>query len=142
LKIKLLLIYEKKIGYCKKCIVACILLVSIAKTSGYSQSSVQLNRFPHDAILKNSHIKMLIKEKWDLEIERKFCARKKNGEWKLVMEGFNPHYSGITDSAVQLWNTNSNPYRHLITGTPSAILSSEEVNKSDPFVIIKMNHRE
>src|SRR6185437_9272372 len=105
-----------RIADCRKCIFFCILLLSLVRISAYAQSSAQLERFAHGAVLKNSHIKMLIREKGDLEIERTFFARKKNGEWKLVLQGFNPHYSGTTDSAVQLWNMNENPFRHLITG--------------------------
>jgi hypothetical protein len=127
--------------YWKKRIFFCILLVGLVRISAYAQSSVQLKRFPQGAFLKNSHIKVILRDKGDSGIERKFFARKKNGAWKLVMQGFNPHYSGTTDSAVQLWNMKLNPYRHLITGIPGSILSNEELNKSDPFVVIKMNHR-
>jgi hypothetical protein len=79
---------------------------------------------------------MLIREKGDLGIERTFLREKKNGEWKLVMQGFNPHYSGTTDSAVQLWNMNVNPYRPLITGIPGTIFFFCRIKYSTPHPIL------
>ena len=120
-------------------IIIFLLLVALFPACIQAQS-VNLNRSRHEAMLENAGIRMIVNEKAGQGIERRFFARKKNGQWKPMLEGFIPHYPASRDSAVQLWNMQLNPYRHVITGLPGTVLSAAKEANGDRSVTIRMIH--
>ncbi len=136
------LLVSSKYYYTKR-IIICILAGLFYTSSLEAQKLIShINNNNKSVILENARVRMIVTQTMGKGIQRQFFARRKNGEWKLMLEGFIPDYIGDNTKTVLLWNMQLNKFRHVITALPGIVLPANNIKSGERSVSIKIIHHE